>query len=370
MINAFARLDPSRVIQLLAGSLLLAVAVSAQAQQDLILETEPEITIIPLQGTLRLDDDGRVIATPVDTKACQATSSCEGVDVELSTFSANNEETSLSVDQGKSIMFRWSSRGAWGCEATGDLPGWSAGTIKPQFATGTQETVSTSSISQGSYTAGLLCTNGSVASQTRDVDITVNVSDDPEPEPTDCPSNRQPPEGWRRQSNCTLGGSDCTDLGAVFGGTGNITDGNLNREQILLNRNTDSEYVAMEFNTNGMESTFSGSMAIESTQGQASGYTSASKMITISSCPGDFNKSAILDAGECYFEGDIFTPLITIGTIAFGGSASSRSCTLDPDQTYYLNILYTNSAPGTNPDDIQPSTCGNNADGCGNQWSP
>jgi hypothetical protein len=354
-----------RVILLssLAATSLIACPALAQDRQ-LILTNKPDDPI-ELASPIEWDENGNVLATPVDPQECTATGDCQGVDVALTAFAANNEQAALTIDQGDPVNFTWTSQGAWQCLTRGDFPGWGDGTTKPQSASSFEQQVATGSVPFGTYSAGLQCENGSVQSDIASVSITVEEGSTTPP--TDCPSNRQPPAGWTRQVDCTQFGVDCTDLGAVFGGSGNLTEIN-EREQILLNRSVNTEYVALEFNTDGMSPGYTGSFDIESPQGV--NYASDRKMVTISSCPGDFNQSAIANAGECFFDGAFGAPLVTIGKINFGGTASGRDCSLEADRTYYLNILYTDSLPGTDPDNIQPLDCGNNADGCGNQWSP
>lgn len=368
-MNESARYAKLGSIGILYAVVLIATLPSAEAQQDLILETEPERTVIPLVGTIRVESDGQVRATPsLPEQACQETSFCEGVDVNLTGFSANNQSSSLTVDQGASVAFRWSSQGAWSCTTTGDFPGWGSGNTKPQFATGSQQSVSTGSTSEGAYTAGLVCENGSVDSQTREVAITVNASDEPPPDPTDCPSNRQPPANWTRVTTCLFNdSSDCTDLSAIFGGSGSLADvATGGTRQLVLNRGSDREYWAMQFNTSGLSATRSRTFQIESTQNPAGAYGNGPKAITFSECPGDFNRSAI--PSGCYFDAG-FLGFITVGNADVGGSSSTARCKLELDKTYYFNVLYTSSSPGTGPDSLQPDDCADGNPGCGNQWS-
>ncbi len=338
---------------------------------ELVLETAPEPTVIELTESVFITPDGRIHATPTDPSACsdQENGQCEecdcgDVEVSLSAFSANNQATSLTVDRGQTVAFRWESRGAWSCEATGDFPTWN-GIDKPASSTGSQQTVNTSSIEEGEYRAGLECFNGPVRSAERDVNILVqegNVTD-----PTACPTSRQMPSPWNQASACVFGSSaDCTRLENVFGGDGSITSmssGNI--KNIVLNRNeSESQYVALRFNTNGLGAAQEARFNVAYPQGVT--FNSARKMVTVSRCPGDFNLTELLDDGGCRFT--TFGGLFQGGPIRIGGPVSGRNCSLEQNETYYLNILFTDSPYGTQTDEIEPRDCGST--GCGDQWEP
>lgn len=338
---------------------------------ELVLETEPEPTVIELTESLVIKPDGSLYAIPVDPSACSGQGNglceecdCEDVQVSLSAFSANNQATSLTVERGQTVAFRWESRGAWSCEATGDFPNWN-GNDKPPRETGSQQTVNTSSIEEGEYRAGLECFNGPVRSAERDVNILVQEGD--VVDPADCPTSRQMSSPWNQASQCVFGSSaDCTRLENVFGGDGSITSmstGNI--KNIVLNRNdNESQYIALRFNTNGLGATQEARFNVAYPQGVT--FNSAPKMVTVSRCPGDFNLTELLDDGGCRFT--TFGGLFQGGPIRIGGPASGRNCSLDLNETYYLNILFTDSPYSTDPDDIESRDCG--SDGCGDQWEP
>ncbi|NDY94975.1 hypothetical protein [Wenzhouxiangella limi] len=356
---------------LIASFLSLSFNLAAQ-DKDLELQTEPSVTKIPLTGDVKITSEGTVLATPVDPTVCQATSSCDGVQVNLSSFTANDEQSLLSIDQGTTVYFEWESRGAWSCETLGNLPGWDAGELKPTRATGLQQSVSTNSLEAGEYTAGLICANGSVTSSSNVITVDLAESSSPPPDPTSCPSNRQPPPGWARVTTCLYNSSaDCTDFGAIFGGDGTVTTVNTgNIRNVVLNEDSDQEYIAMRLTTQGLSPTTSRQVQIEGPQNPIGNYGGGGKMVTISTCPGDFNKNEIINDSGCYFEGSSFINdgLISIGSLTVGGTSSTASCKLESDQTYYLNILYTSSPAGTSPENIQPSSCADGKSGCGNQW--
>jgi len=379
LVHAYRTLIP---VLLVMSAFFVVSAANASGSKQLILETEPEETVIDLVNKLVIGADGRILATPTDPEVCQGNTSepceeceCGDVDVQLSSFSINDQESSLTIDQGDSLAFRWESRGAWSCQAIGDFPGWT-GDGKPQRSIGFQHTVDTGTVSEGIYTAGLRCANGPVLSDSREVTITVDEeSSSPEPDPGSCSSARQLPTVWQRQSSCVAGNSaaDCRKLSSVFGGDGSLMSmdtGNI--RTIIMNTSSNYEYVAMEFNTSKMSSTDRRRFSLEYPQNPYASYNSGTKMITVSTCPGDFNKQAILDDGGCYFEGSpwINNGLVVGGTVGIGGPDSTATCKLELGKSYYLNILYTSSPAGTEPEAIEPSSCADGAPGCGDQWSP
>lgn len=363
---------------LTAGLLGVACVLPLQAQdKQLILQTQPEPTVIDLTGSMQIDGSGNITVTPVDTAACTATASCEDVAVDILNFSANNQGTSVSVSQGTSLTFRWDSRGAWACDG-GGLDGWTGVGKTPINPNG--QSVSTGTLTPGNYTATLSCYNGSViADPAASVDI--EITEDSNPPPEGC-ENRTMPSDWNR---LTTGGNSCSykygteghglntaDDCSFFGKTSQHNgvwpwswEDQTSYQKVLgvPSDNQGKHYIALEFNSGNIPA--GTSRQINMNVPQTSSLENMRKLVSISRCPGDFNKSAIDQemGGGCIIES--FT-----GSITWGGQDSSFPwvCSLEPNTRYFLNVIYTDSSLGTSPSQIQPN-CTNTA-GCGTRFTP
>lgn len=358
---------------------LCATPLLAQDKQ-LILQTQPDPTVIDLTGSMQIDGNGNISVTPVDLEACTATGSCEGVDVSISSFTANGQGSALSVPQGQSISFRWTTRGAWACDG-GGLTGWSEVGKLPSNSTG--ESVATGTLNPGNYTATLSCYNGSViADPSRSVDIEIVEDDNPPPPPPQGCENRTMPSDWNRM---TSGSNNCSYR---FGITGNGLDDNDDcrwfgkdgthsgvwpwpwDEQVSFQKvlgvpssNNGKHYIALEFNSGTAPD---GEKTINVNVPQSSNLENAQKLISISTCPGDFNKQAIdSEMGPgCLLQS--FTTALDWGGAEY--ISDPFSCGLQPNTRYYFNVIFTNSPPGTAPSDIEPNCT--NFEGCGSRFTP
>lgn len=379
---------------LFAGLLAGAALISSQAvaQKQLILQTQPDPTVIELQGNLQIDGDGDIRVTPVDPEACTATGSCEDVEVHVSSFTVNSQASAVSVSQGQNLTFRWSTRGAWACDGTG-LSGWTGTGKTSSDLSGL--TVSTSNVPVGTYQVSLSCYNGSVlASTTPSVAVEVKEADsgppDPEPVPQICDSRQKLPTNWNR---LTTGSNSCSYryAGMAGGGSGPHTDhdcrefnkvwpanwDNMDNSQRVLGtpaRNNGRHYMALGFNSgdiptalppSGLHNYGSFSLAPP----QTSGLDNRPKLISISRCPGDFDKAAIdIDMGS----GCIVREVGFKGP-KWGGPhyrTQNGVCALQPNTDYYLNIIYTLSPVGTPPAQIEPDSECATGSGCGTRWMP
>jgi hypothetical protein len=367
----------------LALCALLAAPLAAQDKQ-LILTNDADP--IDLTGAMEIDANGNIVVTPSDPSACTATGTCEGVEVEISDFTANNEGTSLTVNQGQSITFRWSSRGAYSCDG-GGLPGWTGTDKLPTNTSG--QIVPTGSLNPNTtYTATLSCSNGTVvADPAASVDIT--IEEDTNPPPPGC-ENRTMPSSWNRM---TTGSNSCSYFFPPEGQsldttadcryfqeiTGTDASGNpivtrpgvwpfsweestsLARVLGVPNSNNGRHYIAMEFNSGDIP--IGTDRQINTNQPQTAGLDAEPFMMSISRCPGDFNEAAIeAEMGEGCIGNDV---------VIWGGPDQQDTffiCGLEENTQYYLNFIFTNSPIGTSPSNIQPN-CTNPA-GCGIRVTP
>ena len=348
----------------------------------LFLETEPEQTPIQLIGSLIFTADGNMVGTPVDPEVCSGDSggdlTCDDLDVSVgaSTFRGNNGTTSVTVEEGNSVSFTWSSRGAWECEGRStDLVNWDGRTGLPPSsaqATTSQRTLSTAGLARVTpYTATLRCANGPVWVD-ESVSITVTEPDGETETPTGCDApERQPPSGWTRLTTGNLtcvrtntgnlvSSADCRDWLGIWP-DGLLGTSGQTRRFALRNSNA-RDYIAIKFNTGDMSPTATGAFGLNT----ASGFESARKIMTVSKCPGDFSYDAIKAETNCL-------RATTIQSLFWGGEDAAPPCTLEANTDYYWNIVYT-EAPlesGLTGQDIQAhSLCAESGITCGNVVNP
>ena len=348
---------------LIAASSFFALNVQADPPK-LILETTPVPTEILLQGDVLIDPStGDLRVTPTDPQACQAPGqNCDDVEVQTQSFSVNNvaavpgQTPTVDVTRGNNAVFRWNTRGAWECEGSG-MPGWTGSGKLPINATAGQS-VSTSNLAVGQYDTSIVCRNGPVTSSRGPVRVNVvedNGGGGPGPAQCDAPE-RQPPQGWTR---LTSGNLSCrySATGGAFVGDCRVWSpgiwpvafpgGQGNPAILTVGRQSPNEYIAVEFNSSGLGV----NEIVDIRRAAASGFSPEPSIVTISTCPGDFDQASILAETGCYFN---FTTLFE--RIRIGGAQTSRACRLQPNQTYFLNILHTDSAAGTPVNQIQ-SNC-------------
>jgi len=345
-------------ITLLCAS-LLATHAFAQDAPKLILQTSPSSTEINLKDSVSISSDGTISATPVDANACQATASCEGVTVSVTSFDSPAEQSgTITVNEGSNVELTWRSSGATACQPAGDFQPWlSKGLLASDSrdATSSQKTLSTTNAADSSpYELKLQCSNGTVSS-TIDSGSILNlvVNEVVPPSPTSC-EGREPIAGWTRLTSGSLGcdylnsSSNCRTWSGIWNDTF-LGPGSGTTKKILTNRSGGRQYVAIEFSTSGMSSTAKGRFDVTSAGGEV---LQQPLIVTISKCPGDFNQA---QPNDCYFH----HPLFNFKWRA-PQSTDSASCVLEPNSTYYLNMLSSDSASGTLPTNIQPNaTCEN-----------
>ena len=314
---------PAPGLRMLSVVLLGALTANAVAQsQSIILNTQPTPTEIELlDGTdVNLDPlSGDITATPLDPEACSAVADCSDVQVAITGFSVSPS----TVTQGQTATFSWNGRGAWECEGTG-LAGttWN-GTKLPSGSQG----VSTAAVTPDTYTVGLTCSNGPVI-DTANVTLTVNESGGGGGGgvPQFCINDGRVPPAGLDQDTAIIDGSNTTTRTwlQLFGQE--FPDGNGRDTAIQRDR-----YASLEFDTTGISSGTSGRLTFDVLQ---TFVPSGQKIVTLSQCPGDFTD--LNDANCKRFVGQ--------GSVRWAvNSGGGFDCILEPNTTYYLNILYTDN---------------------------
>lgn len=360
----------------LACGVAFAPAADAQTTKQLILHSPPgDPTVIELQGNMQFDDQGNIKVTPVDPEACTATGDCEGVAVAISSFTVNGAASNVSVAQGESLRFRWQTQGAWACDGSG-MVGWNETGKNPVNSVG--QVISTSSLGPGNYTAELACYNGTVfAENTRSVNIEITDEQvSPPPVPAECTS-RTMPSTWVRK---TTGGNSCSyGYQAQHGLKKDHDCRYFNKvwpfdfdQQTSLQRvlgvgttNSGRAYIALEFNSGNVPADAQKKITVGIPQ--SSNLDNRNKILSVSKCPGDFNADEInVEMGP----GCIINSWLN--SFTWGGSSArsdANRCALEPNQTYYFNIIYTGDPVGTDPSQITPHPDCSTGAGCGTRFS-
>lgn len=344
----------------------LFISATVLANDPVVIEIEQDgevVLSIPLDTSKPVDIDsvtGWLRATADQDFSCTSEPGvgCEGVEVSMeSPVFGSFSVQPASVASGGNVTLTWASTGAWQCEGSG-LAGtdWAQGLKAPS---GSQ--VVTVDLDPGDYEVNIRCFNGPVEDTRGPLEVTVTDAADPDPGvPAFC-QGRQP-ENMNATVNCVPGSNlDCRNYESVYRAP---FPGLRQARQIFSNRN---EYIAMQFTVpSDISSSAEGAWAWVTPQ-QVPSFTGLN-LQTISRCPGDFNEQLIEDemGANCYLKQSGLSP--TVRWAIQGGGSSSR-CLLQPGETYYLNVLYTNSPAGTLPDDLNwqcgtespgPNTCSNN----------
>lgn len=323
----------------------LSILISPSFASQLRIQPGDIVCALSEEIPVSIAPNGDVVVTITDSESCLPQA-------------APPLEPSLSrliLDQNApgEVQLTWtSSEGASSCEATSNpsISGWT-GTV----SLGDGQTRTLTGLAEGGYTFGLTCTNSAGTSPAAEANATIFSS-----APAEC-ANRQPPAEWTRlTSGCRfVFGSgfqgDCTSWDAVF--AGGFTEVQGTTERIATNRLLPKHYLALQFNTGDLAPTQVGSLSSDRAGGMMEFHR---RIYSISTCPGDFDRENA-ETG-CYGE------LSAIFGLRWGGPESTRSCKLEPNTTYFLNIIGTDSPLGTSPDLIQPN-CPNN-ENCGAVYDP
>lgn len=320
--------------------LLASVSTVTQAQRTLELQTDDGQIDVPLEEgiPMRILSDGDVSATAAAGFSCPTDGpTCEDVQVSLSTTVGGSFTlTPNPIEVGSNLSINWTGVGAWECQGAG-LPGttWDSNNPKPPSG---QQSVGTGELVAGnSYSVELTCSNGPVTDMRS---ITLDVEEDTAPAGCEGVAELGDFQGWT-PAGSILWNDSTHDPGkfadifkAPFPGTTNSAHLSIRK----------GEYAAIKFTTpSGMLSTDSGQFNSESA-GQI--YPGGDRrLVSISRCPGVFDPAAMED-DDC-----IRSLGITQGFYWFGPDHPDDDfrCTLQSDTTYYLNILYSQSAVGDFP---------------------
>lgn len=346
---------------LLFSVFLLAGAAVAGEPKVIELRQDGELILeIPLDESVPVEINaltgGLRAATTSDFACDQGGASCDDVQVSMSGASGSFSRSPSSVPRGSSVNFSWTSRGAWECEGIG-----LAGTNWPQggkLPNGTQSVQL--DIQPGTYEASIRCTNGPKEAVRGPLSITVTPPDAGIPE--GC-QGRQP-AGMTRTASCVvtssgIGSANCHQYSEVYRA---LFPGLAAAQQVATNRD---QYLAMEFTVPQTPVYTQGAWGWVVPQYPPT-FTGRN-MQSISRCPGDFDQQKILEemGPHCYMKQGSLPPNSVRWALA--GSGATSRCLLEPGETYYFNVLYTDSPAGTPPSQLNWQ-CGSNSSTnvCGN----
>ncbi|HKL51067.1 MAG TPA: hypothetical protein VJ908_07860 [Wenzhouxiangellaceae bacterium] len=260
---------------------------------------------------------------------------------EITSFVVNGSPTGTTVDEGINVGVSWTSVNTSGCTAGGTLPSWSSqgSSLDPS---GTFS-ASTTGLANGSYTLTLSCASAlGPISASNNPTVTVQNSST-----TGSCATRPPVPLTRATSIVTDGTDNARFFDSVFG----PFPGTNNTKPIKIER---IKYAAMEFTTDGSISP-NATGDIESNVLQPLGSNTASgaqvhRMWSISKCPGDFRKHVLdQEMGPGCVKGGLGS-LSAQAAFRFGGANfvnDTNVCALEPNTTYFVNLLYTSQEPPT-----------------------
>lgn len=333
----YSRRNAGSAVTVLATAIAAFVlSANALAQQSprIILQNSENTEIELLAGSdLTVNPiSGNVTATPADPAACTGIvgPTCDDVDVEVLSLTRSQ----AAVPQGTNVQMTWSSRGAWSCTGSG-LPGttWNSGGKLP----GDSQTIATGPLDPDTYTVVITCENGPVTDQ---ASVQLEILD-PNPDvPQFCiDQGRVPPLGMTQDTTILWGSGQFaaplpTETVSWLGTFGaNFPNGNNRNMEIVRDR-----YAQLVFNSGNLANGASGRLLFNTPQFSFGVLTSGQWLITMSECPGDFGPQPDPNCRDDGFNGRFSWQR---------NAGSSSACNLQPNKTYYLNMLYTDDPDGS-----------------------
>ena len=275
---------------------------------------------------------------------------------------------SVSVPEGALVRFDWESRGAFACDGViRDAEGqvvrnWAPAPIELPRGPLTVGLVDDdgNTLPVGEYSASVRCRNGGPSLVSGPVSLSVTGTDIPQECQGRQPLNSSGSGLMEIKAQCSLDSDlvDCKDYSSVFGPFPGINTASRN-----LFANLD-EYWAMKIETGATIDATNGFW--DFTEPQQEINASGPRILTLSQCAGDFDREAIEEemTGTCYVKTSGFTTTIRWQRPGETGTA----CVIEPDSTYYFNVLYTSDPAGTRPSELQWS-CGGDSNACANSIS-
>lgn len=333
------------------GAIILGHAPAIAQDSTITLSAGSENCTATLLN-LEINPDSKNVSAEVESLE-----NCLGAAGPTITSFTVNSESSVTLNEGDEVAVSWNSSNTTACRSGGTLPGWATAGQLP--ASGTFD-AGTDGLANGTYTLSLTCFSSTESETVPDREVVVENSS----VTGEC--STRPPVSLTRATGIV---ADRTDNAFLFESVfENTFPGSGNVQQIRIRS---GEFAAMEFKTDAaMTSGALGQIQSETLQPPrpSTASTSAFRMWSISTCPGDFRKN-ILDqemGPGCVQGGGTF---VTQGSFAFGGDSfitDSNVCGLEPDKTYFLNLLYTDQEVPTSEqehnalDSICPDEfCGN-----------
>ncbi len=262
----------------------------------------------------------------------------------------------ITVNHGASLAFRWRAPGAVSCSGSGlNVSSW---TQNRDAITRTDVTVSTSTLpvpsDMDTYDLTLTCVNGASLSAQRSVTLRIEADQTTPEECVGVPSLAQATNNrFTRALNVIddpLDPQDGTEFSAVF------LDPFPGQSVQRRFRLAPNEYASIRFDTPAnLNSVHNGIFTPENMVG----FAGAPRLISISQCQGDFNVNNL--GNGC------IRAITGLDGFRWQGVSHPTRCVLQPNQQYFLNIVYTDAQPGVDPSNIhtncqppvQTGACGN-----------
>ena len=170
----------------------------------------------------------------------------------------------------------------------------------------------------------------------------------------DCSPQRRAPDGWSQiTGNCDPQNyaDGCTEWGPGGIWPVGFPGGDGNTRRLASGLGEISQYLSIEIQTFDELADAYGRIRLNSA-GQPIPNV-PQHIMSISSCPGDFNKEAIMDDTACYGRITLLSSIRWRGPDAEPSGVYETDCVLQPDRTYFWNMIPSNSEPGTDPEDLE-----------------
>lgn len=353
--------DDSDDIKDLNGTALLRIDCPSGGTNELVIADTKDAEFETSMSAFRVRQDGSIENQPKIFAYPASNNACIAPEVLVTSFTVNSVKSRgvAYYDSGEptELVVSWSSKNAETCVPFGNLPAW---TGKKELGTAPENGMLKLSLADidgaRSYSLGIQCQRGPTKSDISSVSV--------------CPSSRRLPPTWKQRVDCvnasTNAGVACQYYEDVFGGEWAVSTGKT--RNIVMSKNRAQEFVSLQFDIEEDQVGSSGTWQTRGSIQVGYGEVNAPVIVTVSHCPGDFDRNEIERDGGCYYSD--LSRFTYPYWAAPEGSLIAGSCRLAVGENFFWNIIHSDSEPGTLPEKLEVSERCDVDAGCGAQWTP